>query len=126
MARPPWYPPSVPSERIARWQGMTIGKGFVARALPTARAPPGNTQMSGDPTVRAHRAPRDAIFRQQDLLLKRGAEIQPHMLERKADIGAFEKRRDPPGQIVDEGAGGMARIREIALSGPLEPAGPVS
>ena len=72
IARPPWYPPSVPSERIARWQGMTMGKGFVARALPTAPGAPGNAQMGRDPPVRAHGTPRDGIFRQKDSLLKRG------------------------------------------------------
>ena len=35
---PPWKPPNVLSVRIARWQGNTIGNGFLANALPTALA----------------------------------------------------------------------------------------
>ena len=40
IVRPPWNPPSLLSERMARWKGMIRGKGFRARALPTALAPP--------------------------------------------------------------------------------------
>jgi hypothetical protein len=69
--------------------------------------------MGCDSPVRAHGAPRDAIFRQKDSLLKRGTEIEPHMPERKTDIGTVEKRRDPPGQIVDEAAGGRDGVGKM-------------
>ena len=39
ISTPPWYPPSLQSDLIARWQGITMGKGLPASALPTARAP---------------------------------------------------------------------------------------
>ena len=41
------YPPSEPSRRSTRWHGMTIGMGFVAHAVPTART------ARGRPVARA-------------------------------------------------------------------------
>lgn len=41
------YPPIEPSERITRWQGIEIGRGFLRKTFPTARA------ARGDPIARA-------------------------------------------------------------------------
>jgi hypothetical protein len=88
-------------------------KGVCRQGVARGAGTLGNAQMGCDSPVRAHGAPRDAIFRQKDSLLKRGTKVHSYMLEGKTDIGTVEKRRDPPGQIVDESAGGRDGVGKM-------------
>ena len=101
-------------------------KGVCRQGVAHGAGTPGRAQMGCDSPVRAHGAPRDAVFRQKDSLLKGGTEIEPHLLKGKTDVGPVEKRRDPPSQVVEEAAGGWDRIGELLLQADFRRAAPVS
>jgi len=79
-------------KRVCR-QGIAHGTGT-----------PGNAQVNSHPAVGADMASGNRIFGKKDHALKRGTAVERHLLKPKTDIGPVDKRRDPPGKIVDDAA----------------------
>ena len=64
---------------------------------------PRMAQMPGDPLIGAHPSPGDSIFRPQDLLLERGAQIEAGDVEGEAEGLSGQKGRDPFGNRIELG-----------------------
>ena len=92
--------------------GDDEGKRVVGQGGADGPGSPRKAQMLGDPLIGAHLSPGNSMFRPQDLLLKRGTQIEAGDFEGEAEVLSGQESRDPVGQRIDFVSRRSAGIRE--------------